>query len=152
MFGARQGTMGAMFETLPFAAAWPAWVVDLLSMGATVALAWLGAHVLRVVVVSRLAVLAARTRGKTDDVIVAEVRRRIGLWGVLAGLYLSLAYWPLDPHWDWVASRVIAAIAVTSVTFAVSAVATRAVLPRVRLCLGSLAHGDGLFTPRKVAR
>ena len=116
-----------MFETLPFAAGWPAWVVHLLSTGATVALGWLGAHVLRVVVVSRLLTLAARTRTEADDVIVREVGRRIGLWGVLAGLYLSLAYWSISPHWEWVISRVIAALVVGSVTLAVSAVATRVV-------------------------
>jgi len=115
-----------MFERLPFFAQWPVWTVRLASTAATVALSWLVARILRLVVLSWLSRLATRTAMEADDALVAEVRKRIGFWGVLVGLHLSLDYWPpVSSRGDLLAERVIVATAVVSVTAAVAAIITR---------------------------
>jgi small-conductance mechanosensitive channel len=115
-----------MFERLSLLASWPAWATHLASTVATVGLFWLLARALRLVVVPWLVRLAKKTRTDTDDALVDEVRKRIGFWGVLVGLYVSLNYWPVDPNRGYVVgSRLIRAMAVASVTLGVAGVATR---------------------------
>src|SRR6188768_2608155 len=115
-----------MFERLSLLASWPPWATHFVSTVATVVLAWLLARALRVVVVPWLVRLASQTRTDAEDALVEELRRRIGFWGVLIGLYISLGYWPVDPDRGYViGSRLIRAMAVASVTLGVAGIATR---------------------------
>ncbi len=79
------------------------------------------------VVIRRLANLTSYTRGGWDDVLFAELRRRIPFWSLLLGLWLSLGYWPLADRWLWFVSRAIAAAGIASATLAAAATATRLV-------------------------
>ena len=106
---------------------WPPWAVPLVWDVMIVALSYLVGHLLRLLVGGRLARLAARTKADWDDALVVEVARRVPLWTVLFGVYLTLVDWPVSIEHRELALRVIAAIGVLSVTFAVSAVAVRIV-------------------------
>jgi small-conductance mechanosensitive channel len=79
------------------------------------------------VVVRRLAGLTRYTRGGWDDVLIAELRRRVPFWSLLVGVWLSLVYWPLTDRWLWFVSRAITALGVGSATLAAAATATRLV-------------------------
>jgi small-conductance mechanosensitive channel len=92
-----------------------------------VVVSYVAGHLLRILVGGRLARLAARTKADWDDALVAEVAKRVPLWAVLIGVYLTLGDWPVSVEHREFASRVIAAFGVLSVTFAASAVTTRLV-------------------------
>jgi small-conductance mechanosensitive channel len=116
--------MGLMSWNL---AAWPDWLSRLFWSLVIVGGSYGVGHVINVVIISRLVRLAARTRGVWDDVVVAELKRRIPLWSLLVGLWMALDYWPLTAHARTVGNGVLFAIAVASVTFAVASAATRLV-------------------------
>lgn len=81
--------------------------------------------VINAVVFRRLTLLAKKTQSDWDDVVIEELRRRIPLWSLLVGLWLSLGYWPIQERWLALSSNVIKILAVASVTLAASAMATR---------------------------
>jgi small-conductance mechanosensitive channel len=113
------------------------WLNRLILTAFTTGVAVLIAMIVNLVVLRRLSTLTKYTRGDWDDVLIAEVRRRMPFWGLLAGLWLSVWHWrPLLEGWvgqasadDYlgIASRVIAAIGIISVTLTFAAVATRMV-------------------------
>lgn len=107
---------------------WPAWAPDLAWTLGTIAAVYLLGYALRIVAGSRLAALAARTAAHWDDVLLGEVKRRIPLWSVLIGLYLSLPRWPMSTEAHLLATRVLSAVGVASVTFTVAAVFSRMVI------------------------
>lgn len=101
----------------------------------TTALAFVVSVLINQFVIRRLAVIAERSRGAWDDVIVSELRRRIPLWGLLIGLSLSLGYWDIPAKWmDWVRPT-IGAVAVWSVTRALAAMSSQLLVG-----LGSPGH------------
>lgn len=90
------------------------------------------------VVLRRLSALTQYTQGRWDDVLIAEVRKRMLFWGLLVGLWLSVGHWNLPQIWTWTStatkdsallflSRALAATLIISVTMTASAVATRLV-------------------------
>lgn len=112
---------------LRFLETWPPWAVPLAWNVTIVAVSYVLGHLLRLLAAGRLARLAARTKADWDDALVVEVARRVPLWTVLFGVYLTLGDWPISIEHRVLVSRVIAAVGVLSVTFAVSAVAARLV-------------------------
>ena len=90
----------------------------------TVAVAFVVSVLINQFVIRRLATLAKRSRGDWDDAIIAELRRRIPLWGLLIGLGLSLGYWEIPKQWQWVHGA-IAAVGIWSVTAALASIASR---------------------------
>ena len=83
------------------------------------------------IVINRLQRLTARTEGKWDDAVVLELRKRIPFWMLLAGVWLSIGYWPLP---GLVASRL------TNLTFAIIVLSlTRALADIAVRSLGGLA-------------
>jgi small-conductance mechanosensitive channel len=113
---------------------WPGWLVSLAETVITIGIAWITGLLINRIVITRLVRLASRTRGQWDDVVSEEIKRRVTWWAILAGAWLSLGYWPLDPSWRTFASGAIVAIAGLSATLAASAIATRLVAhygPRV---------------------
>lgn len=87
-----------------------------------------GAYVLGLIlntwVAGRLVRLAARTSGDWDDILVAELRKRIPWWTVLVGLWLAIGHWPLSTEAHALAGNAVFTLAALSVTMFVSAVAT----------------------------
>jgi small-conductance mechanosensitive channel len=82
-------------------------------------------HLLRVVAVSRLSALTRRTRGEWDDIVVQEISRRVPFWTLLLGVEVSTGFWTLPPHILDAAQRGLLALAVTSLTLAAAAAASR---------------------------
>ena len=112
----------------------PVWLMPLVRTVITVAVAYFIGLVLSRIVARRLERLAARTSGDWDDVLVAELKRRVPFWAFLVGLYLSLAYWALNPQALQFATRLLSALGVASLTIAAAAIAVRLVAtygPRV---------------------
>jgi small-conductance mechanosensitive channel len=99
----------------------------LIATAVTTGVAVLVAMIVNFVVVRRLTALTKYTKGSWDDLLIAEVRKRMPFWGLLVGLWLSVGHWELPVHWSTPLSRVIAAILILSVTMMLAAVATRMV-------------------------
>lgn len=85
------------------------------------------AMLINFVVLRRLSSLTRYTRGSWDDVLIAEVRKRMPFWGLLVGLWLSVGHWPLPGVWPVFLFRAIAATLIVSVTMMAATVATRIV-------------------------
>jgi small-conductance mechanosensitive channel len=107
---------------------WPVWIVNLLWTVGTIGGVYLVGYTLRVVIGARLVKLARRTEARWDDVLLSEIKRRVPLWSLLVGLYLSLGRWDLAPRLATVGERVLSAVGVASVSFAVAAVLSRLVV------------------------
>jgi small-conductance mechanosensitive channel len=110
---------------LPFLSTFAPWVASLAATVLTIGLAYGAGHLFNGIVLRRLARAAAHTRDEWDDIIVAELKRRIPFWSLLIGGHLSLQYWDIDHP---LAVRVLPALGVASVTLAVAAVASRLVV------------------------
>jgi len=110
---------------MPFLNAFAPWVASLVATVVTVAVAYLAGHLFNGIVMRRLARAARHTREEWDDIVVAELRRRIPFWSLLIGGQLSLPYWNITHP---LALRVLPALGVASVTLATAAVATRLVV------------------------
>lgn len=101
---------------------------------ATIALAYVIGHAVRMFLATRLLRIATKTRRDWDDVLAAEIKRRIPFWSLLIGFWLALDYWPLESRWVTLLSRLISTMGVASVTLLAASVATRFVAnygPRV---------------------
>jgi small-conductance mechanosensitive channel len=106
---------------------WHAWLVDLAWTILTIGVAYFVGVFVNRILITRLVRLAGRTPGNWDDIVSFEIRRRVSWWAILAGAWLSLAYWPIPPFWRTFAADVIIALVGLSVTLAVSTIATRLV-------------------------
>jgi small-conductance mechanosensitive channel len=105
---------------------WPV-LTRLLWTVATIGGAYLLGFLVNRVVFRRLAMLARRTGAEWDTPVIAELRRRIPLWSLLVGVWLSLGYWPIPGRWVSFSSNLLKALGIASVTFAVAAIATKTV-------------------------
>ncbi|HUI31630.1 MAG TPA: mechanosensitive ion channel family protein [Candidatus Acidoferrales bacterium] len=76
------------------------------------------------VVMSRLAKLAARTKWRFDDVVVASVRSSIILWSLALGLYVSVQTQDLPKAITEVSSKILGVLVIFSVTAVVSNIGT----------------------------
>jgi len=106
---------------------WPWWLTEMARTIVTVGIAYGLGQIVRLLVTARLARLTTRRPGDWAEVILSEVRPRIGLWSVLVGLHFAQRRWPLDAAQREDVQNVISALAIGSLTFAVAAVATRLV-------------------------
>jgi len=104
--------------------AWPWWAMPLLRSAITIAVAAAVGHVLRAIFAKRMTRLASRSPLQWDDVVVSELGRRIPFWSILIGIALALQHWPFAPQTQTLITRVLAALGIASVTFAVSGIAT----------------------------
>jgi small-conductance mechanosensitive channel len=98
-------------------------IITALTTGGAVVVAML----VNLLVLRRLSGLAKYTRGTWDDVLIAEVRKRMPFWGLIVGLWLSIGHWALPQNWPVFVSRVLTATLVISVTMTLAAVVTRMV-------------------------
>jgi small-conductance mechanosensitive channel len=106
---------------------WPGWLTELLRTAFTVGIAYAVGQVIRLLLTARLARLHSRRPGDWAEVVLSEVRPRIGLWSVLVGVHFAMRRWPLDAVQHEDVQNVLSAIAIGSLTFASAAVATRLV-------------------------
>ncbi len=110
---------------MPFLNAFAPWVASLVATVIAVGVAYLAGHLFNGLVIRRLLRAARRTREEWDDIVVGELRRRIPFWSLLIGGQLSLPYWNITHP---LATRVLPALGVASVTLATAAVASRLVV------------------------
>jgi hypothetical protein len=101
---------------------WPWWLTEIVRTIVLVGIAYGIGQIVRLLVTARLGRLARRP-DDWAEVILSEVRPRIGLWSVLVGLHFALRRWPLDAAQREDVQNVISALAIGSLTFAVAAVA-----------------------------
>jgi small-conductance mechanosensitive channel len=106
---------------------WPAWLTEFARTVITVGIAYAIGQAVRVVLAARLTRLGARRPGDWVEVLLSEIRPRIGLWSVLIGVHFAMRRWPLDAVQREDVQNVLSAIAIGSLTFASAAVATRLV-------------------------
>lgn len=118
---------------MPFQTEFP-WLNRLILTALTTGIAVLVAMIVNFVVLRRLTALTKYTQGTWDDVLIAEVRKRMPFWGLLIGLFLSVGHWAPPPppglpppDWPDYVRRGFAAILILSVTMTIAAVATRMV-------------------------
>ncbi len=109
--------MTSAFDQLP-------WLAPTLWTVLTVGGAYVLGRIANLIVAGRLTRLARATQGQWDDILIRELTRRIPLWSVLGGAWLSLGYWPITERWLGLVSGTISTLGFLSVTFAVAAVAT----------------------------
>ena len=100
------------------------WLNRLILTALTTGIAVVVAMLVNFVVLRRLSALTKYTRGNWDDVLIAEVRKRMPFWGLLVGLWLSVGHWPLGTTWAWFLPTALAATLILSVTMTLAAVAT----------------------------
>src|SRR5262245_42261900 len=64
----------------------------------------------------RLIHIAKKTSSDWDDVVIAELRRRIPFWSLLLGVWIALDYWTLPDKWLRLAVVLIKILGFGSVT------------------------------------
>lgn len=111
---------------MPFQTEFP-WLNRLILTALTTGIAVVVAMLVNFVILRRLSFLTKYTRGNWDDVLIAEIRKRMPFWGLLVGLWLSVGHWPLGMPWAWFLPTALAATLILSVTMTLAAVATRMV-------------------------
>jgi small-conductance mechanosensitive channel len=94
---------------------------------ATLGLSYGVGYLITAYVSARLARFADRTRVTWDDIVLAQLRRRIPFWSLLVGVWLALEHWPLQPPTRLLITRAVAALVWASVTLALASITTRLV-------------------------
>src|SRR5262245_47524194 len=87
----------------------------------TLGVAYVIGLVLRDLLVSRLVRMASRTPGEWDDILIAEVRKRVPLWCLLLGAYFSIEYWPWEKDDIWRHRAVASVYGIAVASFALAA-------------------------------
>ena len=103
---------------------WPLWGTRLAWTAVTIGAAYGVGLLIRSILGARLIGLAARTGWHWDDALVM-VTSRVPFWALLVGAYIALRHWALSADDYDRALRLISALAVLSVTFALAEVMTR---------------------------
>lgn len=123
-----------MFEVF----AWPTWWASRLGFTAvTLAVSWLAGYVIGATIAGRLSRTPPDGHQLVSDQVAWALRRRLPLWTLLIGAWLSLAYWPLTGQARDTGANGVFAVGALSVTFVIASFASRAVsLYGVRLTPG----------------
>lgn len=103
---------------------WPWWALPLIRSAVTIAVAIGLGLIVRAVFASRMTRLASRSVVQWDDIVVAELGRRIPFWSILIGVWLALQHWPFLPQTHTLLTRVLSALGVGSATMAAAGIAT----------------------------
>lgn len=106
---------------------WPVGLVRLMWTVVTIGAAYGAGHLINAVVIRRLARIARWSESDLDDIILAELKRRIPVWALLVGGWLSLSRWPLDERTVQAITSGLFALGVASASFAASAIVGRLV-------------------------
>jgi small-conductance mechanosensitive channel len=109
---------------MPQLSQWYAWSSPLLWTIATVGISWFVGHLAAAIVVRRMPQwLPARHRALADA-IAPTLRWRLSWWGLLIGVWLASAFWPLTAEGRVLVERAVFAAGALSVTLAVAAAAS----------------------------
>ena len=84
-------------------------------------------YLVRAIFTSKMERLAERSDGRWDNIVIAELGRRIPFWSLLVGLWLVLGRWPLSPQTVTFSTRILSALGVGSITIALAAIASQLV-------------------------
>jgi small-conductance mechanosensitive channel len=103
----------------------PWWAARLVWTAVTLVVAYLIGRILRGVILAKIVHLAARTSGAWDDIVIEEMRRRVLLWSLVIGAWLSLGHWPLREDVRGLTIKILIAVAGASVTFMAASIANR---------------------------
>ena len=107
------------------AVSWPPWTPRLAWTLATLGLAWLTAHAVALMLKAQLvAGGSAKSRSALSESTLV-IARRLPLWGLLLGAWLSLAHWSLTDAAYSLGSRAVFAVGVLSVSLALGSIAGR---------------------------
>ena len=106
---------------------WPGWLIEVVRTVVTVGVAYGVGQGIRLVMATRVARLQIRRPGDWAEVVLSEIRPRIGLWSLLVGLHFAVRRWALEPTPLADIQNVLSALAIGSLTFATAAVLARLV-------------------------
>ncbi|HUF47177.1 MAG TPA: mechanosensitive ion channel family protein [Vicinamibacterales bacterium] len=105
---------------------WVVWGDRLLWTAVTVGVAWLAGHVVNLFGL-RLVTLATRTTGPWDDIVVAELRRRVPYWSLLVGVWYALRHWDLAADTQLLALQALTVLAGLSISWTAATIVSRLV-------------------------
>ena len=97
----------------------------------TLAAGYLVGMLVNAIVIGRLRKLAEQTHGHWDDIVIAELARRIPFWSLLIAAWISLGYWEIPERWEKLQSlltNVLRVAGILSVTLTVASIATRLIV------------------------
>jgi small-conductance mechanosensitive channel len=106
----------------------PVWAQPVVWTALTLLGGYLLGHVINAIVLHRLAALASRTDNDWDDIVIAQLKRRIPFWSFLIAVWLALGHWPLRPDVRGLAEQILTALADISITLAISSTVSRLVV------------------------
>ena len=101
----------------------PPWARLAMTSLVVIASSYLLGQLLRAMASRYLMAFARRTTQTWDDVVAAELSKRVPLWVVLIGIYVTAGFWALTPHVETTITKVLIVIAGISVTLMVAAIA-----------------------------
>jgi small-conductance mechanosensitive channel len=101
----------------------PPWLRVALASVVVIASSYVFGQLLRAIASRYLTALARRTPQTWDDALAAELSKRVPLWVVLIGVYVTAGYWTLTPHIETTITKVLIVTAGISVTLMMAAVA-----------------------------
>ena len=105
-------------------AAWQEWGNRLLWTGLTLGVAYGVGHLLKLFL-SHLVHVAAKTHGQWDDIVLSELRRRLPVWALLAGVWYSLRFWDLAEDSHLVAVRALIVLVGLSASWTAATIVSR---------------------------
>ena len=119
----------------------PPWARLAITTLIVIASSYVLGQLLKAVAARYLTAFARRTSQTWDDVVAAELSKRVPLWVVLLGVYVAAGFWTLSPHVETTITKVLIVIAGISVTLMVAAIAVS-----LTRDYGHKAHGEQPIT------
>jgi small-conductance mechanosensitive channel len=106
---------------------WSAWGRAVTWTAITVVASWVIGHVIAAALRSRAPKWMAGGKPRLLESTLLIVRKRVPIWAVLIGAWLSAGYWPLTPEGHLLVERTVFVFGAVSVTITLAAVASQAV-------------------------
>ena len=106
---------------------WSAWASPLAWTVGTLAASWVIGYLLGAVLMSRVPRWLTGRQQRLTESALQIVRKRLPLWSLLIGAWLSAGYWPLTPEGHLLVGRAAFVLGALSVTFALAALASQSV-------------------------
>ena len=106
---------------------WFAWASALAWTAGTLAASWVIGHLLGAVLMSRVPKWLPGRQQRLTESALQIVRKRLPLWSLLIGAWLSAGYWPLTPEGHFLVGRAVFVLGAASVTLALAALASQSV-------------------------
>jgi small-conductance mechanosensitive channel len=107
--------------------AWSVWASPLAWTAGTLAASWVIGHLLGAVLMSRAPRWLTGRQQRLTESALQILRKRLPLWSLLIGAWLSAGYWPLTPEGHFLVGRMAFVLGALSVTLALAALASQSV-------------------------